>query len=841
MMKRRNWLIIAMGAFLMLFAYPNVCQAKKKKVYMSYILHGNMNYDRYVRPTIWRDFPIIYNNLLDFMDEHPDFKGQLQFSGQTLNSMKQAAPEVLEHALKIHQRGQLNFTGTFYSEPVNVNMDGETNYRCAWLGTKIVEDFTQWTDGFYLQERAYHPQLPWILNHANVSWTPVITGDDSFFPFRLKGMDGSVSICIPITREKLLDKVKEAPKNSLIVIEEDYEIPSSFTGTYKRIAKFNEESKDIEVEWITVKEYIRKFGVKEEKYIDHSAKAKNRDNGTYSRWTADPLDIIVQDHTNQAMADFRSARMMNALLNYQYNYNPDIPFAQSDVTLKEDPLIWNIERADLYPDVEPNFLTRNGEITLLSKAEHLLLWAVNSDSKGWYPLYEKRRERINSFENSSNLSQHLIYKGMDWLGKQIQLKGYDKYFMACNMEQERTKVLTIETDQPYEIYDYASGKKLKSQCTSSNGKCTIEFEAPLLAYGYQMLGAKQVEKAEKPAWKPGKTISNDQLTLTAENNKLTLSHAQQTIDIAFDSFQIKALAEVTSGKGDDEWRDAKEYGTPRISIQTDGLYPKLRVERQLDWLVHVQQTYTLMNGQVACDIRFVFPHPTLIRKTGDYNVITFDPRGLNMVFSTHQKGEVYYDIPFGTSHYHEPGISYFCPLSTCFLQHENSGLVVSPQTGEQAFAVNTDNGEMTLFLGASTTSGPIRDVGLTFTDKTTVKHEHAWYSEPFHGEYHHQVMLYPYSGNWKEVHVPLTFRNYTQPVYIRECQAQPNGKLPAKDSWIVLSQPNIEITSMEPQEKGIQVRFNEKEGTATQVEMNIKGKTVQLPIHSFGIVTHTIQ
>ena len=97
----------------------------KKRIYMSYILHGNMNYDRYVRPTIWRDFPIIYDNLLDFMDEHPDFKGQLQFSGQTLNSMRQAAPEVLEHAMKIHKRGQLNFTGTFYSEPVNVNMDGE--------------------------------------------------------------------------------------------------------------------------------------------------------------------------------------------------------------------------------------------------------------------------------------------------------------------------------------------------------------------------------------------------------------------------------------------------------------------------------------------------------------------------------------------------------------------------------------------------------------------------------------------------------------------------------------------------------------------------------------------
>ena len=48
-------------------------------------------------------------------------------------------------------------------------------------------------------------------------------------------------------------------------------------------------------------------------------------------------------------------------------------------------------------------------------------------------------------------------------------------------------------------------------------------------------------------------------------------------------------------------------------------------------------------------------------------------------------------------------------------------------------------------------------------------------------------------------------------------------------------------TSMEPQEKGIQVRFNEKEGTATQVKMNIKGKSVQLPVQPFGIVTHNIQ
>ena len=241
-MSKHSSSIFTIVTILLLLVNAADAFAAKKKVYMSYILHGNMNYDRYVRPTIWRDFPIIYDNLLDFMDEHPDFKGQLQFSGQTLNSMRQAAPEVLEHAMTIHKRGQLNFTGTFYSEPVNVNMDGETNYRCAWLGTKIVEDFVGQTDGFYLQERAYHPQLPWILNNANVSWTPVITGDDSYFPFRLQGMDGSESVCVPITRQKIVEKIKSAPENSLIVIEEDYEIPSSFTSTYNSMAKFNAEN-----------------------------------------------------------------------------------------------------------------------------------------------------------------------------------------------------------------------------------------------------------------------------------------------------------------------------------------------------------------------------------------------------------------------------------------------------------------------------------------------------------------------------------------------------------------------------------------------------------------------
>ena len=814
----------------------------KKKVYITYVLHGNMNYDRYVRPTIWREFPIIYDNLLDFMDEHPDFKGQLQFSGQTFGSLQQAAPEVIQHALRIHQRGQLNLTGTFYSEPVNVNMDGETNYRCAWLGTRIIEDnLGEKTDGFYLQERAYHSQLPWILKNAGVSWTPIITNDDSWFPFRLRGQDGTLSVCVPITRErsKIGEQATRAPKNALICIEEDYEIPQSFTSTYQLVADFNKESKDVEIIWITVKEYIKRFGVKEEKYVDHSAKALSKENGTYSRWTADPLDIILQDQTNQSMKDFRAAKIVNALAREQFGVRLDEPFLSSDVTLPHSALTWNIERADLYPDIETRYLARDGEVTLLSKAEHLLLWAVNSDSKGWYPLYEKRCERLNSFQGSSTLSKAIIQKGMNLLCNQMKLNGYDQFYLLLNLEPERTKEIQLETDAPYDLFDYTSGEKLPSQCTLEEGRYRIQALATLPSYGYMVVGAKQKERAQRLEWTPGTSISQNGITLTAQGDHVQMKANGRTSEIRLAPMKVKVLAEMNDGKGDDAWRPATPYGEPRIQICTNGLWPQLRIETQLDWLIHLQEIFTIENDKVSAHLQFVFPHPTLVRGQESKEGFSFNPEGLDLIIQTGKTGFTAFDIPFGINEYKTPGVGYFCPLSSLWLQQEQGGLLVSPQTGEQAFCVDSEAGTIRLYMGSSTTSGPIRDVGLTFRTPTDVQHELAWYAEPFHGTYHHEIILYPYQGTWQEAHLPQRIAEFREPVYthLSSGSIQATGEtLPTKASLASISAPNVEITTMDYTSAGLQFRMNEREGKKTQVTLQIAGKTYQKDVPAFGIV-----
>ena len=87
-------------------------------------------------------------------------------------------------------------------------------------------------------------------------------------------------------------------------------------------------------------------------------------------------------------------------------------------------------------------------MTVLSKAEHLLLWAVNSDAKGWDPLYERRRERIWSLRTCSNLSKYLINNGLDYLSTKIRLKGYDRFYLVASFEQERTSTVRFEEDFP---------------------------------------------------------------------------------------------------------------------------------------------------------------------------------------------------------------------------------------------------------------------------------------------------------------------------------------------------------------------------------------------------------
>jgi hypothetical protein len=132
---------------------------------------------------------------------------------------------------------------------------------------------------------------------------------------------------------------------------------------------------------------------------------------------------------------------------------------------------------------------------------------------------------------------------------------------------------------------------------------------------------------------------------------------------------------------------------------------------------------------------------------------------------------------------------------------------------------------MGLYLGASTTSGPNRNMKIEFVSDSHIEHEQAWYAEPFVGTYNHQFMIYPFEKSWQESQAPSISRSYTQEVYTREFHASPNsGNLPSEKSLISLDQQNVEITSMEIIDGKLQVRLNEKTGRESDVVLSLGDK-----------------
>ena len=203
-----------------------------------------------------------------------------------------------------------------------------------------------------------------------------------------------------------------------------------------------------------------------------------------------------------------------------------------------------------------------------------------------------------------------------------------------------------------------------------------------------MVGLKKTGSHAAYPWVAGNSISNGALKVSAENDKIYVERKNERIELSLDSFRIKALADMHYGKGDAEWRQATPYGKPRVTVK-NALYPQLRIEHQIDWLIHMQQTFTLLPDRILCDLTFDFPHPAVIRKDGavaPFLSFDFDPRGLTVQVKTGKAGQLFYDIPFGITPHAMTGLSYFCTLSAAILQYTNKGgWMMATGAGEQGF------------------------------------------------------------------------------------------------------------------------------------------------------------
>jgi hypothetical protein len=861
-----------LAIFLILYSHgPGLYAQKKEKprtIYFSYTLHGNMNYDRYPASTIWSEFPKAYQNILDFIEAHPEFKGQMQLSGQTYKTMQLVKPEFLEQTRRLYNAGIIDVTGTFYSEPVNICLDGETNLFNARLGTKIISTEMFPPSGFFLQESAYNPQLPYIMTEAGVDWIPVRLDENKYnHPVRVSGLDGTkitaVQEVLKHGKEAYLSLIQNAPDNSLFLVGGDYEIPERFIDSYYELLEIDKEDPGITIVWTRVSDYLRKFPPKEEVFINNADLSGILNWDSYSRWTSDPYDIQVHTLTKQAMHALKAAKIalyasreFAAGNEITYTENPDKPVGQIQSAETDMGIDWDIEKASSYPSVEPNYLLHNGGVSMLSRAEHLLAFSVNSDSRGWWPLYERRHERMEALQQVIDICNELIFNALNPIGQAgIQEISAEAYYLVYNPGKARTAEITLEADLPGQIIT-AGGRISPTLALRKGNKYKLSAPVELPEYGYTIVGITGDSKPQVPSWVKSNTISNQHLSVTANDSTVIIKAAGSTIEIGLDSFQLKILAEmVFLDRFIDDWKPARQHGNTRISVCSNLTRPVLRVERQIDYAIHLRQDYELFEDHVGCTWDFFMAHPTLIRKfgsidnptlldvpglvAGNKREILFRPEGLMARIKTNEPGRIFYEIPYGITDHKYPDPSYVTMLNFSILQQSNKGIMLAAKTGSQAVAVDQQDGSLGLVLGASNGSGPVRNPKMEVSD-LKVYHERPFYAETFKGSYHHEFSLFPFIGDWKNqamyekaaasVFEPFAFR-------IKEAAGETKATTSPSTSLLSINNPQVELTMIEEDLKGYTLRLNERTGNVAAGILKFGENKIPYKMQGFGILS----
>src|SRR5438552_192421 len=120
-----------------------------------------------------------YLPFIEHLETHPKVHLGLHYSGTLLTWIEEHRPEYFTRLRRLVQRGQVEFVGGGFYEPILVSIPPEDHReQSTRLAAYIENHFGRIASGAWLAERVWEPQLPTVLAAANVAYTLV---DDMHF------------------------------------------------------------------------------------------------------------------------------------------------------------------------------------------------------------------------------------------------------------------------------------------------------------------------------------------------------------------------------------------------------------------------------------------------------------------------------------------------------------------------------------------------------------------------------------------------------------------------------------------------------------------------------------
>ncbi len=789
-----------------------------KTVYLTWVFHGNMSYDRYTKTTIRTKFPETYQIMIDDFLRHPTLKGQVELSGLTVESLKRWAPQTITQLRTLAERGQVRFTASYYAAPVNACLDGNTNLGALDLGTRIVAQNCGPVDGLFCQEESYTPQLPWAMKQLGIEWVTVTRKGGRNQPFLLRGHDGTTVYGIPICRErgKLKEHIRQAPDGSLWIFIGDYEMYNSLTPVLDMVEELAQEG--IRVELTLVSDYLRQHPPAEAAYYEVCWDLEPVESPSFSRWVCDPDDIRMHAATVDAMHALRDAEILAAVATATWELPPGL--ASATGSLASDLRTLAIEQPEEFPHIEETYLPEE-TLPALAKAKHLLYWGVNSDARGWYPLPERRWEHENALRRSASHSQAVIQSALQYIEERLATPGDGQTFLLYNGTGARSAWLRLPDVPPGRIVNSA-GEPLPAVIKPHDHGHALWTKVALPAYGYttvSLTGAADSTNPPMLTWSAGDTISTGDTSLTYKDGTLAISAGEASYSL---SLLAPAIWRELTQKNGQVARDftGGSAGCTRI---WPALFPHLQIHQELLFGVHLLQEYMLEPGAIRCRWRFDFTKPYLLGPEE-----RFQAAGLAAVLQA-APGDIFYDAGYSVvSHpYRTPG--YIAALHFAGWQGPAGGATITSLTGSQSFLADAGQGRLGIGLGATTLVGPAEQPDQLFVDvaKKQIRHYNTFDEALFFGAYEHEFVLRFYQGDWQHNDMAAQALAESLPIRLRLLRPgrHPQSPLPPEQSLVAVSGGNIKIQAAKCRDGLLRLLLNEPTGTTTPFQLQAAGRS----------------
>lgn len=178
-------------------------------MFLSLVFHNHQPVGQlpWVFEEAWRSS---YDPFLDVLEDHPQIKIALHYTGPLLDWLESHRPETLERVRELASRGQVEVLGGGYYEPILAIWPREDqDAQLAKLNNRILELFDTQPRGLWLAERVWEPSLVTPIRGANLDYTFVdstvfeaahIRENDSFGSFAVRQNDELLTV-FPINQE----------------------------------------------------------------------------------------------------------------------------------------------------------------------------------------------------------------------------------------------------------------------------------------------------------------------------------------------------------------------------------------------------------------------------------------------------------------------------------------------------------------------------------------------------------------------------------------------------------------------------------------------------------------